>query len=86
MRNSVFTALVALVFGFAGAGLWSLSGLGEARTREWLVANPEILPAMADSLRKKDAEARLAEVGGTVTQPFPGALLGNPKGSRTLVK
>ena len=86
MRNSVFTALVALVFGFAGAGLWSLSGLGEARTREWLVANPEILPAMADSLRKKDAEARLAEVGGTVTQPFPGAVLGNPKGTRTLVK
>ena len=86
MKNAAFTALIALIFGFAGAGLWSLSGLGEARTRAWLVANPDVLPAMAEALQKQEAEARLAEVGGDVTRPFPGAVLGNPRGSRTLVK
>lgn len=86
MKNAAFTALIALIFGFAGAGLWSLSGLGEQRTRAWLVANPEILPEMAEALENRQAEARLAEVGDTVTRPFPGALLGNPQGTRTLVK
>lgn len=86
MRNAAFTALVALIFGFAGAGLWSVSGLGEDRTRAWLVANPEILPAMAEALQRREAEARLAEVGPEVARPFPGAVLGNPQGTRTLVK
>lgn len=86
MKNAAFTALIALVFGFAGAGLWSLSGLGEGRTRAWLVANPDILPEMAQALEKREAEARLAEVGGVVTRAFPGAVLGNPAGTRTLVK
>lgn len=86
MRTHILTALVALVFGFAGAALWSLSGLGEQRTRAWLVANPDVLPEMAAALQRREAEARLAEVGGAVTQPFPGAVLGNPQGARTLVK
>ena len=86
MRSSLVTALIALVFGFVGAGLWSLSGLGEQRTRAWLVANPDILPEMADALQQREAQARLAEVGGEVTRAFPGAVLGNPKGRRTLVK
>lgn len=86
MKNGLITALVALVFGFAGAGLWSLSGLGEQRTRAFLVANPDILPAMAEALQRQEAQAKLAELGGEVTRPFPGAVLGNPQGTRTLVK
>lgn len=86
MKNAAFTALIALIFGFAGAGLWSLSGLGEQRIRTWLVANPEILPEMAEALEQREAEARLAEVGDRVARPFPGAVLGNPQGTRTLVK
>lgn len=86
MRNALVTALIALVFGFAGAGMWSLSSLGEQRTRSFLVANPDILPEMANALQQREAEAKLAEVGPTVTNPFPGAVLGNPKGTRTLVK
>lgn len=82
----MLTTLLALVAGFAGAGLWSWSGLGEGRTRAFLVANPEILPAMADALRQREAQGRLAQVEGAVTRPFPGAVLGNPRGSRTLVK
>lgn len=86
MRNSLTTALIALVFGFAGAGLWSLSGFGEQRTRAWLVANPDILPEMANELQRREAQSRLSEVGGAVTRAFPGAVLGNPNGKRTLVK
>lgn len=86
MKNAAFTALIALIFGFAGAALWSLSGLGEQRTRTWLVANPDILPEMARALEKRDAQTRLADIGPQVTQPFPGAVLGNPAGTRTLVK
>lgn len=86
MRNSLLTALIALVFGFAGAGLWSLSGLGEERLRGWLLAHPEILPQMAEELRQREAQQRLAEVGPAVARPFPGAVLGNPQGRRTLVK
>ena len=85
MRRTLLTALLALVCGFAGAGLWSLSGLGDARTRAWLIANPEVLPEMAAALQKNEAQARLAEIGGAVAQPFPGAVLGNPAGKRTLV-
>lgn len=86
MKTHLITALLALVFGFAGAAIWSLSGLGNAQTRDYLVANPEVLPEMAGALQQRDAEGRLAEVAGEVETPFPGAVLGNPQGSRTLVK
>lgn len=86
MRNALTTALIALVCGFGGAALWSYSGLGESRTRAWLIANPDVLPAMAEALQDREAEAKLAETGGAVTRPFPGAVLGNPQGTRTLVK
>ena len=86
IKSTLFTALIALAGGFGGAALWSYSGLGEGRTRAYLVANPEILPAMASALQAREAEARLAQVGGVVSQPFPGAVLGNPRGTRTLVK
>lgn len=86
MRYHFLTVLLALVFGFAGAALWSFSGFGERHTRAWLVANPDVLPDMAAALRQREAQARLAELGPRVTQPFPGAVLGNPNGARTLVK
>lgn len=86
MKNHFLTALLALVFGFAGAALWSLSGLGNAQTRDYLVANPEVLPEMAGALQQRETEGRLAEVADEVATPFPGAVLGNPQGSRTLVK
>lgn len=86
MKQALSTALVALVCGFAGAAAWSFSGLGDTRLRGWLVANADVLPAMADALRKEEAQARLAELGDEVARPFPGATLGNPRGSRTLVE
>jgi len=86
MRNAVLTALIALVFGFAGAALFGYSGLGEQRMRAWLIANADVLPEMATELRQREAQARLADLGPVVVRPFPGAILGNPSGTRTLVK
>lgn len=85
-RPLFLTALVALVAGFGGAALWSLSGLGDAQVRSYLIANPEILPEMAEAFQQREAAGRVAEAGDAVSQPFPGAVLGNPEGSVTLVE
>ncbi len=86
MKNYLSTALIALVFGFAGAGLWSLSGLGNGQTRDYLIANPQILPEMAEAYQRSEAQDRLAKLSGDVKTAFPGAVLGNPEGSKVLVK
>ena len=86
MKNHLLTALIALGCGFAGAALWSLSGLGHDQTREYLIANPQILPEMAEAYQRGDAQNRLAQIADEVKQPFPGAVLGNPDGSKVLVK
>ncbi len=85
-RTLIITALVALVAGFGGAALWSLSGLGDAQVRRYLVANPEILPEMAQAFQQREARERLAQAGDGVAKPFPGAVLGNPNGNVTLVE
>ena len=85
-KSALLTAVLALVFGFAGAAIWSATGLGNASTRAYLVENPDILPAMADSYQRQEAERQLASVGSVATEPFPGAVLGNPDGSRVLVE
>lgn len=86
MKNYLITALIALAGGFAGAGLWSASGLGHAQTREYLLANPQILPELADAYQRSETQDRLAGVSDEVRTPFPGAVLGNPEGSKVLVK
>ena len=86
MRSVVITALVALVSGFGGAALFSYSGLGHSQTREYLLQNPDILPEMATKYEQAEAGKRLERAGGDVAQPFPGAVLGNPQGTVTLVK
>lgn len=86
MTRHLVTALIALVFGFAGAGIWSLSGFGHQQTRNYLISNPDILPEMADAYQSQQSQDQLAQVADDVRAPFPGAVLGNPEGSRTLVK
>ena len=86
LKHSLLTALIALTAGFAGAGIWSITGLDDTRTREYLIANPDILPKMAEALQQQEAQERLAEVADGVTEPFAGAVLGNPNGSITLVE
>jgi protein-disulfide isomerase len=80
------TALGALVCGFLGAWLFSLSGLGGAANETGLLAHPEGLPRMAEKLQQNEAQKRLAGVNGDIAKPFPGAVLGNPNGKVTLVE
>ncbi|WP_066531090.1 DsbA family protein [Erythrobacter sp. CCH5-A1] len=86
LRNTLLTALLALTFGFLGAAAWSYSGLADNRTRSFLLANPDLLPQMAQAYEEQEAAKRLAKMGGAVFEEFPGVVLGNPKGSRVLVE
>jgi protein-disulfide isomerase len=82
----LMTAVIARVFGFAGAAAFWWSGLGGRETRDYLLANPDILPDMAERLQQREAEKKLAGVADEVARPFPGAVLGNPEGTITLVE
>ena len=80
------TILVALVAGFAGAALWSVTGLGGDNTREYLMANPEVLPEAIEVLQRRETADRIEPMRAELETPFPGAVLGNPQGSITLVE
>lgn len=86
LRNTLLTALTALVFGFLGAAIWSYAGLADNRTRSFLLANPDMLPQMVEAYEAQEAEKRLAEMGDEVFTPFPGVVLGNPQGTKVLVE
>jgi protein-disulfide isomerase len=86
LRSTLLTALTALVFGFLGAAIWSYAGLADNRTRAFLLGNPDLLPQMAQAYEEQEAIKRLAQMGDEVFIPFPGVVLGNPKGSKVLVE
>lgn len=86
MKDTIFNAVLALLFGFIGAGIWAYSPLAEKRTKAYLVSNPQILPEMAEAYQRQEALERLADVSDEVMGGFPGAVMGNPDGSKVLVK
>ncbi len=82
----IITTCIALVAGFAGAAAWDYAGLSPDRTREALMANPEILPEAMQELQRRDMVARIEPLRDELEEPFPGAVLGNPDGAITLVE
>lgn len=80
------TLLLSLGAGFAGAALWDVSGLGGRATRDYLLANPEVLPQAMEELQRRDQQARIAPLRAELETPFPGAVMGNPDGAVTLVE
>lgn len=86
LRNTLLTALLALVFGFLGAATWSYAGLADNRTRAYLLDNPKILQEVAEALAAEQTRERLASLGDELYEPFPGAVIGNPEGSRVLIE
>ena len=58
----------------------------EAVVREYLLANPEVIPEAMDRLRVKQSRAQLGTIRAELVAPFPGAVLGNPAGKVTLVE
>lgn len=75
---------LALLGGLLGASLFAYTGLADRQTEAYLLDNPEMLQRMAQELQDREAERRLAAAGEEWREPFPGAVLGNPNGSRTL--
>lgn len=80
------TIILAVLGGFAGAAAWDFSGFGGGATRDYLLAHPEVLPEAINRYQVMQREAQLAPVRGQLETPFPGAVLGNPKGKLTLVE
>ena len=80
------TLIVAVAGGFGGAGLWQFSGLGGQDTREYLLAHPEVLPEAMDVLQQRDMVAKIEPLRDELEAAFPGAVMGNPQGTVTLVE
>ena len=80
------TFVVALASGFAGAAVWDVTGLGDRATRQYLLANPEVLPEAMQVLQQREQQAAIEPLRGELETPFPGAVLGNPDGAVTLVE
>jgi protein-disulfide isomerase len=85
----IVLGVVLLLAGGAIGWLWHAQ-TGKAATeqivREYILANPEILPQAMENLAKKENAKQLAGVRGAIEKPFPGAVLGNPDGKVTLVE
>lgn len=86
MKQLLINSALAIVCGFLGAAAFSQSGLADKRTEAYLLENPQILPAMVQAFEAREASERLAGLDDQVYEPFPGAFLGNPNGSKVLVE
>ncbi|GGC28162.1 DSBA oxidoreductase [Novosphingobium marinum] len=76
---------------FAHAGSGGSLGPGDRTAvenvvRDYILENPEILPQAMENLQRRESAAQLSGIRDEVETPFPGAVLGNPKGSVTLVE
>jgi protein-disulfide isomerase len=58
----------------------------ESVVRDYILSHPEVLPEAMDNLQRKTNAERLASLRDDVQRPFPGAVLGNPNGTVTLVE
>lgn len=96
MAARISPALVAIVgvvmlAGFGGGFAFerwrtgASADIGPA-VRSYLLAHPEVLPEAMDRLRQNQTLAALAAAGDNLSVPFPGAVLGNPRGRRVLVE
>ena len=82
----IATIVVSLVAGFAGAALFALTGLADRQTEAYLMSNPEVLPEAMAELQRRETLERIEPMRAELEAPFPGAVLGNPQGTITLVE
>jgi protein-disulfide isomerase len=86
--------IALLLLGGAGGWLFEKNRAGgaldraevEQVVREYILANPEILPEAIERLRQKESVRQVASAGDRLFEPYPGAVLGNPNGKITLVE
>jgi len=58
----------------------------EGLVRDYILEHPEILPEAMERLQSKGAARQIAAQRDRIETPFAGAVLGNPRGSVTLVQ
>ncbi len=89
-RGAIGILALSLVLGFIGGWGWQATGLGRGATEEivhdYILDHPEILPEAMQRLQDREVAQRLAPLRKTLELPYPGAILGNPKGSVILVE
>ena len=83
--------IVALIGGLGGWLLGARQQPGdkaaiEEIVRNYILEHPEILPQAMERLQARENGKQVASAGNALTTPFPGAVLGNPNGSVTLVE
>ena len=69
----------------AGGGWMAGRAEGGAMVREYLLANPEVIPEAMERLQRREQARAVATAGGGITKPYAGAFLGNPNGDVVLV-
>lgn len=87
--------IVALIGGLGGWLLGSSQQPGgkpddkaaiEEIVRNYILEHPEILPQAMERLQARENGKQVAKAGNALTSPYPGAVLGNPNGTVTLVE
>ena len=80
--------LVAVAGGLVGAGaMFALDRDADGTmVRDYLLANPEVIPEAMEKLQAREAQRSVVANRDMVETPFPGAVAGNPKGDVTLVE
>lgn len=58
----------------------------ESLVSAYILDHPEIIPEAVQALQNKEAASQIGAMRGALETPFPGAVLGNPKGKVTLVE
>lgn len=97
--SRIFLFLVILVSALAGAAGYALVarfGGGtpldperaqvEGIVREYVLANPEIIPEAMDRLRDNEAAKAVAENRTAILKPYAAAWMGNPQGDVTITE
>ena len=89
----ILALAVTALAGGLGGWLWGTRSAAptdkaaiEQVVRDYLLENPEILPEAMQRLQQREAQKQLASAGDDLEKAFPGAVLGNPAGSVTLIE
>lgn len=92
VRWALLTVPIVLI-AVAGGWFWHAANTAasdkaaiEQIVHDYILDNPEILPEAMANLQQRESEKLLAGLRGALETPFPGAILGNPKGKVTLVE
>lgn len=98
MNRLQLLLLVVLGAAFGAGGMWlaeraapgELSGADKSRVeqvvRDYVLANPEIIPQAMQRLQERESGKAIAADRSRIETPYKGAVMGNPNGDVTLVE